>query len=316
MSEVAAMEVLVTGAAGFIGGHLVRRLWDDGYKVTKLDIALMGISTKVSRPGGHMVITCPPTDIRDDTALRMQEGATFDACVHLAAIASPWKCQQNPDAAWSTNVMGTHNVLSLCKRLGVQRVIFPSSAHVYGISPKYLPTDERHPLALLDTYTTTKVMGEQLCERFWEYHGLSYCALRLFNAYGANQNPDFFLGAKLAQARTGKLTIRTKLADVTKDFVHVRDVVDAIVRALRSDYVGPLNIGTGREVALKDITVRIADGFGIAQVDGEATEDGGPSRMCADVRRAKAVLGWEPRVTFEDGLRELIEAGRNPGSGQ
>jgi UDP-glucose 4-epimerase len=308
------LNILVTGAAGFIGTHLVKRLWDDGHRVTRLDVSMMGISTERSA-AGHMVVTCPPVDIRDDRVMKQHEDISahhggHDACVHLAALATPWRCGEDPSTAYETNVRGTANVLGLCRRLGVRRVIFPSSAHVYGISPLYLPTGETHPLALLDTYTTTKILGEQLCDLYWRNHHLSYCVLRLFNVYGQGQNADFFLGAKLAQAKTGRLTIRTKLADVTKDWVHVRDIVDAMVLALQSDHVGPLNLGTGREVSLREITDRIGEAFGIRHVVGESTEDGGPSRMCADIRRAKAVLGWEPKVRFEDGLAEMIGASR------
>src|SRR5271157_297809 len=194
----------------------------------------------------------------------------------------------------------------MCARLKIRRVIFFSSAHVYGISPKYMPTDETHPLALLDVYTSTKIMGEKICELFYSYHGLSYTAFRLYNAYGIGQSPDYFIGMKLAQAKAGgPLTLRTQVADVTKDWIHVSDVVAATVSAVDSGYVGPLNIGTGQETSLKTIAAAISERFGLPLVP-EDSNDPGPTRMCCDNRRAKQVLRWEPKIPFSDGLTELI----------
>ena len=301
------MNILVTGATGFIGTHLVKRLWDDGHRVTRLDIRPMGISTALNREGA-MVVTCPPTDIRDDLALReFERWGAFDACVHLAAIASPVACGEDPSLAYETNVRGTDNVLGLCRRLGVKRVVFPSSAHVYGISPKYLPTDETHLRSMLDVYTRTKVLGEDLCDLYWQNHGLSYAALRFYNVFGPAQSESYFIGRKIAEARRGgPVEMRRPLADVTKDFVWVEDVVDAIVRAIGSDYVGPVNVGTGVETRLRDVVDAVASAHSV-EVREVDEGGGGPSRMAADIGRAKLVLGWEPKVRFYDGLARLME---------
>jgi UDP-glucose 4-epimerase len=307
------VNILITGAAGFLGTHLIDRLTEDGHRIEKLDIALMGPSGEPRGPNLLRWITWGPTDIRDDALLKRQgdvcHKGSIDACVHLAAIASPNICGQDPETAWSTNVMGTYNVLSMCQRVGVKKFVFLSSAHCYGISPKYLPTDEEHPLSLLDCYTSTKIAGEKIVKQFWRNHGLSYVTLRLFNAYGRGQSSEYFMGRKLKEAREGgPVVMRTPLEDVTKDWVHVSDVVEAIVLAIKTEYVGPLNIGTGVETRLKDIAQRIADGFGVPLV-GEDTGDPGPTRMCSDSRRAHQ-LGWTPKVKLEDGLDRLIKETR------
>jgi len=293
------MRVIVTGAAGFIGGHLANRLRGDGHAAFCTDIVQKHASID-------------PWDIREQAPVWLRpfsdpswDGLGPTIAVHLAAIASPNVCTQDPKLAWETNVMGTYNVLQWLRGLGVKRVVFMSSAHVYGISPKYLPTDENHPLAMLDTYTVTKILGEQFCEMFWRNHGLSYCALRLFNGYGQGQDEKYFIGAKIAQARKGELTIRG--GTVTKDWVHVSDVCDAIVRALQSDFVGPINIGTGVETHLGKIVETIAFHAGHQSIRPDGDADSGPTRMCADWLRARSVLGWEPKVKFEDGLQKLVE---------
>lgn len=294
------MTTLVTGAAGFIGQHLVPQLFRSGAAIYGIDRqSCLGIPCD-----GRLV------DITDDAAMsalvpELQGRVT--ACVHLAAVASPPIAQKDPALAWSTNVRGTHNVLQLCHRIGCKRVVFMSSAHVYGISPKYMPTDETHPLALHDTYTTTKIAGEQLCRLFWENHGIQYCTLRLWNAYGDGQSPDYFLGVKLRQALAGQLTIRNE--KVTKDWVHVSDVVAAIERAIASDYVGELNVGTGVETSLGTIVSAIAKECNVPVIN-ENVPDEGPTRMRCDNSRIRRVLGWEPQVKFQDGLMQLIEQAR------
>lgn len=290
--------ILVTGAAGFIGRHLVAALNSSPLYVPSYAI---DIAPLASVPCKGSV-----TDITDDAAMaalvpELQGRVT--ACVHLAAVASPPIAAKDPATAWATNVHGTHNVLQLCHRIGCKRVVFFSSAHVYGISPRYFPTDENHPLALLDTYTTTKIMGEQLCDQFYRYHGLSYAVLRLWNAYGPGQNKDYFIGAKLRQAGEGKLTLRN--GSVTKDWVSVHDVVRATIAALSSGYVGPLNVGTGIETSLETIVTRLSEHFGIP-VELENVANDGPTRMRCDWSRIQRTLGWEPTVSFADGLAELI----------
>ena len=120
---------------------------------------------------------------------------------------------------------------------------------MYGISPKYMPTDERHPLALQDTYTTTKIMGESLCQLFYSNHNLEYLVSRLFNAYGPGQSTDYFIPAMISKAKSGHIELRGR--HVTKDFVFVDDVVDAFAKALVSDYVGEMNIGSGLQTTLE-----------------------------------------------------------------
>lgn len=295
------MKVLVTGAAGFIGRKLCRELRKFNgrfsFDVVELD------KEKLTVAGG---IQC---DIRDgesmNVAATLMEGV--DACVHLAAIAAPRQAEADPSLAWETNVRGTQNVLALCRKVGAKKIVFASSAHVYGISPKYLPTDERHPLALLDTYTTTKILGEQLCALHHENYGLSYTTCRLFNAYGPGQSPEYFMGVKLKQARAGgPVTIMN--GSVTKDWVWVYDVVDALVRCVQTSYVGPLNIGTGVEGSLMQIADHIASAYDTIVIP-DAGKDSGPTRMCADWSRAERVIGWKPTVGLADGIRRTISEG-------
>jgi nucleoside-diphosphate-sugar epimerase len=306
------VRIVVTGAAGFIGRHLVKHLAEDlGHEVVGIDIADMSgmplMPMKADITNDVEMLAKTAHDLRRmawwNGKSEIQTGNSVDAFVHLAAVASPPIAQKEPERAWATNVRGTHNVLQLARDIGCKKVVFFSSAHVYGISPKYLPTDENHPLALHDTYTTTKIMGEALCRLFYENHGIAYTVLRLWNAYGPGQSADYFIGKKISQAREGKLTLRNE--GVTKDWVHVSDVVKATSLAIASDYVGPLNVGTGVETSLRQIVGLLSRRFGV-DVEREDVPDEGPTRMQCDWQRIRTTLGWEPTIRFEDGLEEII----------
>jgi len=284
--------VLVTGAAGFIGSHLLPVLIGEGYGVIALDksVALFTIDNVA--------------DICDDLQMeRLGKTLKFDAIIHLAAIAAPRVAETRPQETFQVNVYGTYNALKMAKEAGAKRVIFPSSAHVYGISPKYLPTDERHPLALQDTYTSSKIMGERLCQLFYENHHMSYVTLRMFNGYGPRQSFDYFVPSMIKQALEGTIILRGR--HITKDFIYVSDMVNAIMTVLDSSYVGPLNVGTGVQTSLEEVAQYIADRLH-AELSFAETDDRGPTHMQSDITRLKG-LGWSPQASLEDGLSKTIE---------
>ncbi len=274
------MRVLVTGARGFIGRHLCKFLSDQNHDVLEWDL--------------------PDQDITGD----LVNPRPLDAVVHLAAVASPGLCDRDPALAFLVNVRGTHNVLKMAVAAGAKRFILASSAHTYGIPPSYRPTDERAPLSIFDTYTTTKLLSEQICQLFYDSYGLSYTAIRLFNGYGPGQPAGYFIADKIQQAMAGDFDLRDH--QVTKDWVYIDDVVRAYASTLESQFVGAINIGTGIETDLETIANKIAKAFGV-QVAIQPTSSP-PTHMCADISRAKRVLGWEPAVSLEEGLDATIAA--------
>jgi len=290
--------VLVTGAAGFIGSHLLPELVKEGYEVTALDktdalLYLHGTWSEVD------------VDICDEAKMKAL-GKTLqpDFIIHLAAMAAPTVAEKKPEESFRVNVYGTLNVLRMAKEAKVKRVVFPSTAHAYGISPKYMPTDESHPLALQDTYTTSKILGEQLCQLFYQNHNISYVTLRMFNGYGPHQSLDYFIPAMIEQAKRGSIVLRGRY--ITKDFIYVSDMVDAILTVLPSDYVGALNVGTGFQIALEYVADYIAKRFGVKLTFAE-TEHKGPTHMQCDSSRLRG-FGWHPKVSIENGLDKTIES--------
>lgn len=291
------MRVLVTGGAGFIGQHVVRALAKEGDEVYALDYNFAGIRMvpSIREVSGDITIALPFPGMPNE----------IDCVVHLAAIAAPRECDNNPMLAFNVNVNGTHMVLRYALGAKAKRVVFASTAHVYGISPRYMPTDERHPLWLQDTYTTTKILGEALCERFYDNHDLPYCVLRMFNGYGPGQSLGYFIPDMIEKAQSGRIQLGG--SNTTKDFVYIEDIADAYVKAVHSDFVGHLNIGSGVESQLGSVARRIASHFGVGFVDKPADN---ATRMQCDFKRAQRVLDWAPLVSLEDGLQRTIEASR------
>ena len=284
------MKVLVTGAAGFIGSHVAKALRAQGQEVVTLDAphyASMDIARDITQP--------------------LPVVPNLDAVIHLAALSHPRQCDEKPSVAFDVNVNGTSNVLRMALASGAKKFVFSSSAHVYDIPPKYLPSDEVHPLRLNNTYTTSKILGEQLCELYYQNHGLSYTVLRLFNAYGPGQALGYFIPDMIAKAKAGGIFL--KGSGTTKDWVYIDDVVRALCMAVETPFVGALNIGTGVETNLGTIAAKIAKALdplhGAGYVGLPSEKD---TRMCADAGRAKRVLGWEPTVSVMEGLNNILQA--------
>ena len=287
------MRVLVTGAAGFIGKYVCKALHDAGHHVIGLDMVIQRGEACAEWVTADITQTLDPIP-------------GLDAVIHLAALSHPRQCDEDPSKAFKVNVNGTYQVLRMALESGAKKVVFSSSAHVYDIPPRYLPTDEEHPLRLNNTYTTTKLLGEQLCDLFWTNHGLSYTTLRLFNVYGPGQQLGYFIPDMIAKAKAGRIHLTG--GNNTKDWVYIEDVARAFVLALESNFVGPINIGTGVETDLHTITAQIALSEG-AEFTASLTDG---TRMCANNQRAKRVLGWTPTVSLREGLNECLSGAKSP----
>ncbi len=276
------MRVLVTGSEGFLGKHVSNALVGDGHDVQLLDIVH---GTDITKP------------------LSAEDYGSLDAIIHMAAIAAPRTCTAEPTLAYDVNVNGTHQVLKLALETEARKFVFISSAHVYGISSRYFPADENHPLHPQETYTTTKILGEHLCELYYANYGLNYTTLRLFNAYGPSQPLGYFVPDILDKSKKGGFNLEG--SNTTKDWVYVDDVVDAVLKAVVTDFVGPVNIGTGVETELGTIAAIMADRY---QSDLIRFPIDNPTRMQCDWGRARRILGWSPKVSLLDGINRVMGA--------
>jgi dTDP-glucose 4,6-dehydratase len=298
----AGKTAIVTGGAGFIGSHLVDGLVAAGANVVVADcIQQIGTANIAHLADRVRIVDC---DVAANGAIAALGKA--DAIFHLAALAVPSACEKNPEIAFRVNVQGTFNVLRHALESGVEKVVFPSTAQLYGRYPKYLPIDEQHPIEISGSvYNATKKIGEELCNLFYEKHGLPVVWLRLFNCFGPRQTPDYLIPTIISQGLSGRIDLWNERP--TRDFTYVGDTAAAFIKAAETRWCGgPINIGSGREVATGDLARQVATGLG-SELTFQNREVTGCMRMLCDRRRAAAVLGWEPSVPFEQGLNMTID---------
>lgn len=287
---------LVTGGSGFLGSHLVDELLKKNANVTVLDLK-------------------PPVQnevefLKWDVSKKPEIPGNIDFIFHLAALAYPRDCEQNPSLAFNTNVTGTLNMLLLAVEKNIQKFLFPSSAQLYGRFPKYLPVDEKHPIEYSNNfYSTSKKFGEDLCSTFYEKHGLPIVFFRLFNAFGPRQLSEYLIPTIILQAlEKGEIELWNDKP--TRDFTYVSDTIRAFLEAASSPFCGgPINIGSGKEIQVGQIAHQIASALN-ANVRFLNKEVIGSMQLCSDISSARKILTWEPEVSFEEGLSRTIESFR------
>jgi len=309
------MTVLVTGGAGYIGSHTVRALRDQGHDVVVLDSLEYGHPEAVL--GAPLVVG----DVADRALVQRVIGEqAVDAVVHFAAYKAAGESMEVPERYFENNVARSAEFLAALVAANVRSIVFSSTCAVYG-TPRTLPVDETHPTGPESPYGESKRIVEQMLRWFDECHGLRSVSLRYFNAAGASadgligeDNPRPLNLVPLAmQAALGQLPVLTingtdyPTPDGTtiRDYIHVDDLATAHVRAL--EYLGSggettvVNVGTGRGASTREVvegTKRVS-GVDFATQDGPR-RPGDPTEVYADNRRARELLGWEPRHDLED----------------
>lgn len=293
--------VLVTGGAGFIGSNLVDALLDRGARVRVLDNLSNGKREFVNpRAEFHEL------DIRNPEAMK-PAFAGVDTVFHLAALPRIQFSIDYPVLSNETNVTGTLNVLLAARDAGVGRVIYSSSSSVYG-NQQSLPLHEQLCAKPLSPYALQKFIGEEYCRIFSGILGLQTVSLRYFNVYGPRQSAEgayaTVIPIFLSKKSMGAPLPITSDGEQTRDFTHVSDVARANILAAESETVGAgevINIGGGKEYSVNAVAKMIGgETVSIPARPGEVR------CTCADTRRAKELLDWEPTMQLEQGLRELV----------
>ncbi|XRQ04396.1 NAD-dependent epimerase/dehydratase family protein [Actinomadura welshii] len=297
------MLALVTGAAGFIGSHLVDRLLADGHEVIGVDDMSAGANV---RPGLELweMDVCDPT-LAEKAAARRPE-----VVCHLAAQVSVRASVADPPADARTNVVGTANVLEAARAAGARKVVYTSSCAVYGV-PDALPVPPDAELRPASPYAASKVSGELYAGMYKMLHGIDYTTLTLANVYGPRQTPEgeagvisIFTDALLA----GRPTKVFGDGSQTRDYVYVGDVVDAFARAAGERGGGRrLNVGTGVETTDRELHTLVAEAAG-APDDPEFAPPrlGDLPAMSVDPGATREALGWEPGVGLREGLAATV----------
>ncbi len=301
------MRVLVTGGAGFIGSHLVRRLLREGYEVVVLDNFCTGRLENLE--GVLESVEVVEGDLRDAGAV---EGALkgVDAVAHLAALVDVAESVEKPHLYLDVNVYGTLNLLRAARRVEV--LVFASSAAVYG-DPVRLPIDEEHPISPISPYGATKAAGEALVSAYARLHGFRPVILRLFNVYGPKQSRAYagVVTEFMRRIARGEPPVIYGDGTQTRDFVYVDDAVEYFVRALRDDGIrGVYNVGSGRPVSVLSLAETAARVMGRPDLRPvfAPPRPGDIKHSVARVDRAVRDFRYEPRVTLEEGLRRTAES--------
>jgi UDP-glucose 4-epimerase len=295
------MRACVTGGAGFIGSHLVDRLLAEGHEVTVLDDFSTG--RRENLPQHPRLHICEQYGFCGASVTRPWD-YRGDWLFHLAARADIVPSVEHPKAYHDVNVNGTVNALQVAREGGVKRFIYAASSSCYGL-PSIFPTPEDAPLSPQYPYALTKLVGEQYALHWMQVYGLPVVSLRLFNVYGARHRTSGAYGAVmgvfLAQKANGQPLTVVGDGTQTRDFTHVSDVADAMVRAAESDITGVFNVGSGATYSVNDLADLIGgDRVAIPVRPGE------PDCTFADTQKIRTALGWRPQVAFAEGVRDLV----------
>jgi UDP-N-acetylglucosamine/UDP-N-acetyl-alpha-D-glucosaminouronate 4-epimerase len=301
---------LVTGGSGFIGSHVVRELLRRGEKVRVLDNLATGRGENLAEVRGE--IDWRQGDIRELEKVRpVFDGV--DYVIHLAALPSVARSVADPVTSNAVNIDGTLNVLWAAREAKVKRVVFAASSAAYGDNPA-LPRLESHLPRPLSPYAVTKLTGEYYCQIFTKTYALEAVALRYFNIFGPRQNPDSpytgVLSIFIAAYIRGKTPTIFGDGEQSRDFTYVGNAVDATLRASTAPEAPGkvINVGVGERHTLNQTVELLNKIFGkrVTPIYGPPRE-GDVRHSQADISLARQVLGYEPKMKFEEGLRKTVE---------
>lgn len=290
------MKALVTGAAGFIGSHLVDALAARGDEVIALDIRNTP-EQKLAEMAGARIVN------GEVIALSEVIEGDLDVVFHLAALTGVEGSSEDPILNGNVNVCGTIAACEIARKTNA-RLVLASTAAVYG-EPHMVPTSEGTPLTPTSPYGASKVAAEAYCGAYWRQHNLPVAILRLADVYGPRQKPH---GHEGVVAIFSNYKVKDLPATVhgdgyqTRDYVFVGDVVKAFIMAADLQVLGPMNIGSGEETSVNDL----ADALDLERVC-DMTRNGGVRRSCLDPTTAQETLGWYPEVSLADGLEATLD---------
>ena len=308
-----AHRALVTGAAGFIGSHVVDRLLVDGWKVTALDdfddfydvaIKRRNVAAHLADPSYSLV----EADLRDPAELRERLSGEYDVVVHLAARAGVRPSIEAPLLYQAVNVAGTQHLLELCREWGVRQFVFASSSSVYGVNPRVPWSEEDHVLMPISPYASTKVSGELLGHVYSHLYGIRFVALRFFTVYGPRQRPDLAIHKFARRMLEGRPIPVFGAGETMRDYTYVDDVVTA-VRSAMAYTATPyevINVGNNRTVSLRELIGALEDALGVgATIERHPEQPGDVPQTWASIDKASRLLDYAPRTHLGQGLAEF-----------
>ena len=297
------MKCLVTGGAGFIGSNLVDHLIKSGHQVIVLDNLSTGRLSNLHQLKNK--IRFVNVDVTNSKNSIDQYFENVDWVFHLAGLADIVPSIKNPYSYFQTNVKGTLNILEASKKIKIKKLIYAASASCYGIPDKY-PTDEKSKIDPQYPYALTKFIGEQLVIHWAKVYHMPNISLRFFNAYGPKSRKKGPYGSVfsvfLAQKLSKKPLTIIGNGNQTRDFIHVFDVVDVMIKAAQRGKKGEVyNVGRGKETSINSI----ANFIGGKKIY-LPKRPGEPNKSLADITKIKKQLNWKPKISIEEGIKMLL----------
>lgn len=310
-----ANSILVTGGAGFIGSHLVDRLLADGHRVTVIDnfnefydpaIKRRNIRRHLENSAYRLV----EADIRDAGATESCfSGCQFDELIHLAAMAGVRPSIADPVLYQEVNLIGTMNLLEACRNHNVGRLVFASSSSVYGNNPK-VPFSESDPVDNpISPYASTKKSGELMAYTYHHLYGIKTACLRFFTVYGPRQRPEMAIHLFTDRILRGETISMFAEGKSRRDYTFIADIIDGIMRCRETDFDYEIfNLGRSDTVELADLIHKLERVLGKkATIVSKPNQPGDVDRTFADISKARRMLGYEPKVSIDEGLERFAE---------
>jgi UDP-glucuronate 4-epimerase len=309
---------IITGGAGFIGSNLTRHLLknEPGVKITCIDnfdpfysadIKQFNISGFKDNPSYRLI----EADLAKATDAELAElvPEKVDAIVHLAAKAGVRPSIENPLSYQRANVIGLQNMLDFAKLKGIVQFVFASSSSVYGINDHY-PWKEEEKLMPISPYAMTKLAGEMLGHVYHKLFGIRFIALRFFTVYGPGQRPDLAIHKFTKNIIAGKPIAMFGDGSTSRDYTYVDDTVQGIIGSIHYDKTGfeILNLGNRYTITLKELIEGIEKVTGKkAIINHQPDQPGDVPKTYADIAKAKALLGYDPKTQIHDGLKKFYD---------
>jgi dTDP-glucose 4,6-dehydratase len=310
MAETSSQPIsVITGGAGFLGSHLTDRLLAEGHRVTAIDSLITGNVANIEHLAGNKNYKFICHDVTDFIYIP----GKVDYVWHFASPASPIDYLRIPIPTLKVGSLGTHNALGLAKDKGAA-FILASTSECYG-DPLIHPQTEDYwgnvnPIGPRGVYDEAKRFAEAITMAYHRYHGMNTHIVRIFNTYGPRMRLDDgrVVPAFIGQALTGQPLTIFGDGSQTRSFCYVSDLIDGIFRLMMSDFHEPVNIGNPREMTIRQFAEEILRITGAAcEIEHKPLPVDDPKVRQPDITRAKTILGWEPKVDFDKGIRETIE---------
>jgi UDP-glucuronate 4-epimerase len=312
--EVEKSKILVTGGAGFIGSHLCERLLEEGYGVVCLDNFNDFYNPRIKEDNIKEIAQNPDFllirgDILDKDLLeRVFAENHISKIVHLAAIPGVRQSLSAPDRYVDVDIKGTVNLLEMARKYRAFHFVFGSSSTVYGRNSRVPFSEEEKNLAPISPYGCSKLAAEKFCEAYHKLYGIPVIILRYFCAFGPRQRPELVLPKFVRLAKQGRPIPKYGSGESARDYTYIDDIIEGTARAIDKKFKFEIfNLGNSKPIKLNDLIDVLEKKLGMSiQIKELSDQLGDVPVTYADISKGKNLLGWEPRVSLEEGIEKFL----------